>query len=106
MRQGRGRRVLPLALRVGVAGRTIAYSGDGAWTDTLIDVADGADLFVCEAYTFDRAVPYHLHLPDLIANLDRLRCERLVLTHAGPQVLGRRADLAFELAEDGLVVEV
>lgn len=51
-------------------------------------------------------MPYHLHLPDLIANLDRLRCERLVLTHAGPQVLGRRADLAFELAEDGLVVEV
>ncbi|MET7459688.1 MBL fold metallo-hydrolase [Nonomuraea sp. NPDC005501] len=95
-----------LALRVKVGGRTIAYSGDSAWTDTLIDVADGADLFLCEGYTFDRAVRHHLHVPELIARLDRLRCRRLLLTHAGPQVLARRAELDLELAEDGMVLEV
>jgi ribonuclease BN (tRNA processing enzyme) len=94
------------ALRVTVEGRTIAYSGDSAWTDRLLDVADGADVFVCEAYTFDRPVRYHLHLPELIARLGRLRCRRVLLTHPGPQVLARRADLELELAEDGLVVEV
>lgn len=97
-----------LGLRVTVAGRTIAYSGDTAWTDVLIDVADGADLFVCEAYTYDRAVPYHLHLPDLLAHLDRIRCGQILLTHAGPQVLARRAELGtrLRLADDGTVIEL
>ncbi|XVQ10475.1 MBL fold metallo-hydrolase [Spirillospora sp. CA-255316] len=95
-----------LALRVAIAAKTIAYSGDTAWTDTLVDVADGADLLICEAYTMERAVPYHLHLPDLIANRDRLRCARLLLTHAGPQVLARRADLEIQLADDGSVIEI
>lgn len=95
-----------LALRVTVGGHVIAYSGDGAWTDRLIDLADGADLFVCEAYTVDRAVRYHLHLPDLIACLPRLRAGRVLLTHPGPQVLARRAELEPELADDGLVVEL
>ncbi|GAA3153437.1 MBL fold metallo-hydrolase [Nonomuraea roseoviolacea] len=95
-----------LALRVRVAGRTIAYSGDTAWTDTLIDVADGADLFLCEGYTYERAVRYHLHVPELLARLDRLSCRRLLLTHAGPQVLARRAELGLDLAEDGMVLDV
>jgi ribonuclease BN (tRNA processing enzyme) len=95
-----------LGLRVTVAGRTVAYSGDTSWTDALVDVADGADLFVCEAYTFERAFRYHLHLPDLLANLDRLRCGRVLLTHAGPQVLARRADLPLQLADDGTVIEL
>ena len=48
-----------LGLRVSVAGRVIAYSGDTSWTDTLIELADGADLFVCEALhrLAARAVP-------------------------------------------------
>ncbi len=95
-----------LGLRVTVAGRTVSYSGDTSWTDALVEVADGADLFVCEAYTFDRAVRYHLHLPDLIANLGRLRCGRVLLTHTGPQVLARRAELDLPLADDGTVLDL
>jgi ribonuclease BN (tRNA processing enzyme) len=95
-----------LGLRVEVAGRTIGYSGDTAWTDTLVEIADAADLFVCEAYTFDRQAKYHLHVPDLLANLDRLRCARILLTHAGPQVLARRAQLDLDLADDGTVIDL
>jgi ribonuclease BN (tRNA processing enzyme) len=95
-----------LGLRVEVAGKTIGYSGDTAWTDTLVEVSDAADLFVCEAYTFDRPAKYHLHVPDLLANLDRLRCGRILLTHAGPQVLARRAELALDLADDGTVIDL
>jgi ribonuclease BN (tRNA processing enzyme) len=97
-----------LGLRVTVARRTVAYSGDTSWTDVLIDVADGADLFVCEAYTYDRAVRYHLHLPDLLAHLGRIQCGRILLTHAGPEVLARRAELGAELqlADDGTAIEL
>ncbi|MBI5906245.1 MAG: MBL fold metallo-hydrolase, partial [Deltaproteobacteria bacterium] len=51
---------IPYALRVDVAGRVIAYSGDTEWTPALVEAARGADLFVCEAYFFDRKVKGHL----------------------------------------------
>ena len=38
----------------------IAYSGDTEWTDALLEVADGADLFVCECQEYDRRIPGHL----------------------------------------------
>jgi ribonuclease BN (tRNA processing enzyme) len=97
-----------LGLRLGVAGRVVAYSGDTAWTDTLVELADGADLFVCEAYTATRRVRYHLDLPALRANLHRLRCARLLLTHPSPDLLAHRAELGpdLDLADDGTVVEL
>jgi ribonuclease BN (tRNA processing enzyme) len=95
-----------LGLRVSVAGRVIAYSGDTSWTDTLIELADGADLFVCEAYTASRRVRYHLDLPTLRANLHRLRCARLLLTHPSPDLLQQRDEVGLDLADDGTVVEI
>lgn len=97
-----------LGLRLRVAGRVIAYSGDTAWTDTLIELADNADLLVCEAYTATRRIRYHLDLPTLRANLQRLRCTRLLLTHPSPDLLAHRAELEpdLALAEDGTVVEL
>ena len=45
------------ALRVARNGKLFAYSGDTAWTDSLIDVADSADLFVIECSSADAAIP-------------------------------------------------
>ncbi len=43
-----------------VDGKLLAYSGDAAWTEALVEVADGADLFICEAYVFDKLVDCHV----------------------------------------------
>lgn len=94
----------PFALRVEVGGKTITYSGDTAWTDSLIDAARDADLFVCEAYLFDRQVKYHLDYRTLERERARLACRRIVLTHMSEDMLRRRAESAFECAEDGLVI--
>jgi ribonuclease BN (tRNA processing enzyme) len=48
------------ALRVECAGRVIAYSGNTEWTDHLLRIAAGADLFICEAYFYDKKVKFHL----------------------------------------------
>ena len=45
-----------LAYRIEVEGKTICYSGDTEWTDTLIEAARGADLFICECYMFEKIV--------------------------------------------------
>ncbi len=55
----------PLALRLGVGGKTIAYTGDTAWTDVLVSAAAAADLLIAEAYYYDKAIPHHLRYADL-----------------------------------------
>jgi ribonuclease BN (tRNA processing enzyme) len=92
------------ALRLLAGGTTVACSGDTGWTDALLEAAHGADLFVCEAYTYERAVRYHLPYAAIREHRDRLVCRRLLLTHPGPDLLARRADLADDLAEDGQVL--
>ncbi|HEY3067120.1 MAG TPA: MBL fold metallo-hydrolase [Methylomirabilota bacterium] len=94
------------ALRVALADRVIAYSGDTEWTESLIDAARDADVFVCEAYFFDKAVKYHLDYRTLRAHADRLGCKRLVLTHMSDDMLARLGDVDVETARDGLVVTV
>jgi ribonuclease BN (tRNA processing enzyme) len=94
------------ALRVEWAGRTVVYSGDTEWCEGLVEAAAGADLFVCEAYTFERRVRYHLDHATLVRHLERIRARRVVLTHLGPEMLARRQEAAAECADDGLVVDV
>jgi ribonuclease BN (tRNA processing enzyme) len=92
------------ALRVEYGGRTVTYSGDTEWTESLVDAARGADCFVCEAYTFDRKLRFHLDYATVRAQAARFGARRIVLTHMGPSMLERRPDAEFECASDGLVV--
>ena len=94
------------AVRVEWAGRTVVYSGDTEWCESLVDAARGADLFVCEAYTFERRIPHHLDHATLARHLGRVRARRVILTHLGPEMLARRREAAAECADDGLVVEL
>jgi ribonuclease BN (tRNA processing enzyme) len=96
----------PFALRVEVESKTIAYSGDTEWTDTLLEAANGADLFICEANFYDKKVKFHLDYKTLLEHRERLACRRLMLTHMNSEMLARLADLDVEAAEDGKVVEV
>jgi ribonuclease BN (tRNA processing enzyme) len=94
----------PHALRVEYGGRTVTYSGDTQWTDALVDAAREADLFVCEAYTAERPLRFHLDLATLRVQAARLTARRIVLTHMGPDMLARAGDAGWECAEDGLAI--
>jgi ribonuclease BN (tRNA processing enzyme) len=94
------------ALRLQYGGKIVAYSGDTEWTDALVDVATGADLFVCEAYFFDKVVKYHLDFHTLAAHRRRLGCRRLVVTHMSEDMLARRPTLDVEVAEDLTVIDL
>lgn len=94
------------SLRVELHGRVVAYTGDTAWDDGLVELAAGADVLVAEAYFFDRQVPFHLDHATLRRNRDRLDCRRVVLTHMGPDMLARQAEAEFACAYDGMVLEL
>jgi ribonuclease BN (tRNA processing enzyme) len=95
-----------LGLRLEIAGRVIGYTGDTEWTDALIDVAAGADLFIAESYFWDKAVPYHLRHVDLVAHRDELTSKRVILMHMSTDMLDHAHEAAFDLAHDGLVVDL
>jgi len=91
----------PFALRITGEGKVVTYSGDTEWTESLVDAARGADLFIAEALSYDKRIRYHLDLATLLEHRSRLDCRRLILTHMGEDVLARLDGLAVEAAEDG-----
>jgi ribonuclease BN (tRNA processing enzyme) len=93
-----------LALQAQLGGATFGYSGDTAWTETVLEAADGTDVFACEAYTYATPVRYHLDVDDLRAHAHQMATGRLILTHLGPTMLGRLDDIEYETATDGLTV--
>ncbi|WP_163566894.1 MBL fold metallo-hydrolase [Fodinicola feengrottensis] len=93
-------------LRLEVDGKVIAYTGDTAWTDGIIEASAGADLLIAECYYRARAVPYHLTYETLLSYAGKLTCKRVILTHLSCDVRDHRADLAYETADDGLVMRV
>jgi ribonuclease BN (tRNA processing enzyme) len=95
-----------LAYRVEAEGRVIAYSADTEWTETLIPVGRDADLFICEAYYYDRIVKNHLSLKTLESHLPEIQPKRLVLTHMSDDMLARLDTLDHAAASDGMVVEL
>jgi len=95
-----------LAYRIEVEGKILCYSGDTEWTDTLIEAARGADLFICECYYFDKPVRAHMALSVLQQHLPAIGAKRVILTHMSEDMLGRPGDVGYETAEDGKIVEV
>ena len=95
-----------LALRIECDGKVIAYSGDTEWTESLIPAARDADLFIAEAYFYDKKGRYHLDYKSLTAHLDRIRPKRLILTHMSVDMLARLDGLDCESATDGAVIDL
>lgn len=93
-------------LRIETGAKTLAYSGDTQWTESLVDLARDTDLFVCECYTRERDVPYHLSYRVLQQKRPALATRRLVLIHLGPDMLAHAGELDAEIASEGAVIEI
>ena len=96
------------ALRLADGEKTFAYSGDTEWTDALLPIADGADLFVCECYAYAGKMTGHLSWEILKPKIPALRAKRVMLTHMNPSVLARFDELKGEgvlQAEEGPAME-
>lgn len=96
----------PYAYRIEAEGKVLTYSGDTEWAETLVPAARNADLFISEAYFFDKKVKWHIDYATLAARLGEIGARRTILTHMSAELLGRLGEVALETAEDGKWVEV
>ena len=94
------------ALRVEADGKIITYSGDTEWVENLVPASKGADLFITEAYFFDKVVKNHLAYQTLMEHRHELGVKRLVLTHMGPNMLANLAGVSCDFAHDGKIIEI
>src|SRR5262249_19366551 len=95
-----------LAYRIEVEGKVVCYSGDTEWTDSLLDAARGADLFICECYMFEKVIRAHLSLSTLRDKLPVIGAKRVILTHMSDDMLSQISEIEWETAEDGKIVSI
>ena len=93
------------ALRIETEGKVLTYSGDTEWVEELIPAGKGADLFICEAYFFDKVMKYHIDYSTLMKRLPEIGAKRTIVTHMSAELLARASEVACEAAHDGLVVD-
>jgi ribonuclease BN (tRNA processing enzyme) len=101
-----GSGAVPYALRIELGGFTIGYSGDTEWTDNLIPAAAGTDMFISEAYFYDKSIRFHVDYATLAHHRSQLGCKRLIVTHMGPDMLAHVAELPVEAAYDGMEISL
>jgi ribonuclease BN (tRNA processing enzyme) len=96
------------ALRLSDGQSCFAYSGDTEWTDALLPIAAGADLFVCECYAYSGRLTGHMIWETLKDRLADLRARQIMVTHMNPSMLARLEDVRAAgvlVADEGLVIE-
>ncbi len=96
----------PHMLRVEAGERAILFSGDTGWTEQLPSDVGDVNLFICECVLMEEGFEYHLSNERLERERARFSCDRMVLTHLGPEVLSDRDRVHFETAEDGQRLKV
>jgi ribonuclease BN (tRNA processing enzyme) len=97
------------ALRLSDGEKIFAYSGDTEWTDALLPIARGADLFICECYGFAGKMTGHLSWDVLKPRLGDLAAGRVMLTHMNPTMLAQLDEVragGVLVAEDGLTLDI
>ena len=94
------------SLRIEVDSKVIACSGDTEWTETLAEAARSADLFIAEAYFYEKMVPYHLDYRTLAEKSAGLGIRRTVITHMSTDMLSKTGLVECDVADDGKIMEL
>lgn len=93
---------LPHGLRITIGDKVISYSGDTSWTDELVALSTGADLFICECNFFSTQVKGHMNYLDLKTKLGTLSYKRILLTHFDEEMLQELEHIKLDYARDGM----
>ena len=97
------------ALRISDGKKTFAYSGDTQWTEALLPIAAGADLFIVECYEYERELTGHMNWKTIKQRLADFKARRVMLTHMNHTMLARLDEARAAgvlVAEDGLVLDL
>ena len=90
----------PHGVKIRWSDKVFSFSGDTEWNDSLIDLADGSDIFVIECNNLEEDSPGHLSYQRIIERKALFNTKRLLLTHMGLEVINQ-GSLELERLFDG-----
>jgi len=96
-------------MRVRAGETLLAYSGDTGWTDALVYIAAGPDLFIFECYRFSGTPKSHMSFETVEAHRHGFGAKRIMLTHMSAATLARLPEMearGYLAAYDGLVLDL
>ncbi len=96
----------PHGVRLFIDDFLIAYTGDTEWQDSIIAFADKCNILVMECFSFEEPSPMHLNYEVIMRNLNKLRSDRIILTHLGPSMIDNIQTSLLEIAQDGLEIDL
>jgi len=91
---------ISLGYRIQISGKIIAITGDTGWCDSIVALADGADLLLIEASNYSTQVRGHLSYREIASHRKELTARRIVLTHLGEEVLANARNVRLPIARD------
>lgn len=97
---------LPHGLRFILEDKIIAFSGDTEWTDQLIPLAKGADLFICECNFFSINGKGHLNHETIVEKSAILGYKQILLTHLGDDAFTHLNQFELPVAHEGLEIDL
>lgn len=97
---------LPHGLRIQFRDRLIGFSGDTSWTEELVAIAKGADLFICECNFYDLEMRGHLNYHTIQSNRHLFSCKEMVLTHFGEEMLQNMDKIEMDFLWDGRKISI
>ena len=96
---------LPHGIRLEWNQKSIAFSGDTSWTDNLIPLSRGTDLFICEC-NFQEEVSFgHLSYAELLDKHTLFETKSLWLNHMADEVFDA-SDFKLNRLQDGQKISV
>jgi len=90
----------PHGVKIRWKDKVFSFSGDTEWNDSLIDLADGSDVFVIESNNLKEDSPGHLSYQTILERRALFNTKRMLLTHMGAEVLNQNS-LEIERLSDG-----
>lgn len=105
-----------LAYRIESEGKSLVYSGDTDYSESLVELAKGADVLVieCSAPDEESKIKGHLTPNEVIKIANESKAKKVVLTHLYPvcdeknvaYIIASRTEAEVILAEDLMEVEI
>lgn len=95
--------VFPHSLKICVGDKVVSFSGDTAWTEDLIEVAKNADIFICECNFYSTEHEGHLNYMLLKEKTSLFKCNKILLTHLGDEMLNNLDQVDLEIIEENKV---
>jgi ribonuclease BN (tRNA processing enzyme) len=89
----------PHGVKIRIHESIFAFSGDTEWTEALIDLANEADLFICECNHYEGEGPAHLSYETLKKHMHQLKAKRIYLTHMNSEVINAHEFEIVRLAD-------